>query len=109
MEGLRNAKDYDDGFVPSWMAKGKTLMLQKDRSKGNIPSNYRSMTCLPVLRKLMTCTIADEMYGHVNQQYLLPKEQKVCRKRSRVPMIYFVLIQQLVEKLNPREKTSQWH
>ena len=29
MVGLRNAKDYDDGFVSSWMAKGKTVMYKK--------------------------------------------------------------------------------
>ena len=87
MVGLRNAKDYDDGFVSSWMAKGKTVMLQKDRSTGNIPSSYRSITCLPVLWKLMTHIIANKMCDRVYQQYLLPKEQTVCRKRSRVPMI----------------------
>ena len=27
--------------------------------------------------------IADQIYGHLDQQKLLPEEQKECRKRSR--------------------------
>lgn len=49
-------------------------MLQKARCTGNTPSNCRSITCLSVLWKLLTHIIADKMYGHVYQQYLLPKE-----------------------------------
>ena len=37
----------DSGFVPSWLTRGKTLLLQKDKSKGNVASNYRPITCLP--------------------------------------------------------------
>ena len=36
----------DSGFVPSWLTKGRTALLQKDKSKGNIASNYRPITCL---------------------------------------------------------------
>ena len=31
----------DSGFVPSRLTKGRTSFLQKDKSKGNIASNYR--------------------------------------------------------------------
>ena len=31
----------------------------------------------------MTDVIADQIYGHIDQQKLLPEEQKRCRKRSR--------------------------
>ena len=29
----------DSGFVPSWLTRGRTLLLQKDKSKGNVASN----------------------------------------------------------------------
>ena len=29
----------DSGFVPSWLTRGRTSLLQKDKSKGNIASN----------------------------------------------------------------------
>ena len=31
----------DSGFVPSWLTRGRAALLQKDKSKGNIASNYR--------------------------------------------------------------------
>ena len=33
--------------------------------------------------KLLLGVIADQIYGHLDQQKLLPEEQKGCRKRSR--------------------------
>ena len=73
----------DSGFVPSWLTKGKTTLSQKDKSKGNIASSYRPITCLPLMWKLLTGVIADQIYGHLDQQKLLPEEQQGCRKRSR--------------------------
>ena len=32
------------GFVPSLLTRGRTLLLQKDRSKGNVANNYRPIT-----------------------------------------------------------------
>ena len=42
------------GFVPSWLTKGRTALFQKDKGKGNIASNYRLTTCLPLRWKLLT-------------------------------------------------------
>ena len=33
--------------------------------------------------KLLTGVIADQIYGHLDQQKLLPEEGKGCKKRSR--------------------------
>ena len=55
------------GFVPSWLARGRTSLLQKDKSKGNIASNYRPLTCLPSMWKLLTGVIADQIYAHLDQ------------------------------------------
>ena len=49
----------DSGFVPSWLTRGRTSLLQKDKSKGNVASNYRPITCLPLIWKLLTGVIAD--------------------------------------------------
>ena len=32
---------------------------------------------------LLSGVIADQIHGHLDQQKLLPEEQKACRKRSR--------------------------
>ena len=71
------------GFVPSWLTRGRTSLLQKDKSKSNIASNYRPITCLPLMWKLLTYAIADQIYAHLDQEKLLPEEQKGCRNGSR--------------------------
>ena len=73
----------DSSFAPSWLTKGRTALLQKDKSKDNIASNYRPINCLPLMWKLLPGVIADKIYGHLGQQNFLPEEQKGCRKRSR--------------------------
>ena len=57
------------------MRTGRTVLLLKDRSKGNEVSNYRPITCLQLMWKLITGIAADEICNHL--------EQKGCRKNSR--------------------------
>ena len=71
----------DSGFVPSWLTRGRTSLLQKDKSKGNVASNYRPITCLPLMWKLLACVIADQIYAHLDQETLLPEEQKKVQER----------------------------
>ena len=35
--------------VPDWMTTARTVLLLKDKSKGNEVSSYRSITCLPLM------------------------------------------------------------
>ena len=65
------------------MTTGRTVLLLKDKGKGNKMSNYRPITCLPLTRRLITGIAADEIYNHLEQNYLLPGEQKDCCRNSR--------------------------
>ena len=38
----------DEGNVPEWMVKGRTVLIQKDPAKGTVASNYRPIACLPL-------------------------------------------------------------
>ena len=60
----------DNEFVPSWLSRGRTSLLQKDKSKGNVASNYRPITCLPLMWKLLTGLIADQIYADLDQEKL---------------------------------------
>ena len=62
-ERLQLKERLDSGFVPSWLTRGRNPLLQKDKSKGNAASNYRPITCLPLMWKLLTGVIADHTYG----------------------------------------------
>jgi hypothetical protein len=40
--------------VPDFLTTGRTVLIQKDSSKGNAASNYRPITCLSILWKTLT-------------------------------------------------------
>ena len=71
------------GFVPSWLTRERTALLQKDKNKSIIANNYRHITCLPLMWKLLSGVTADHIHLHLDQQKLLPEEQKGCRKGYR--------------------------
>ena len=58
------------------------IALCKGNRKGKTASNFRPITFLPLLWKLLTAVLADELYRHLEENNLLPSEQKGCRKGS---------------------------
>ena len=69
----------DSGVVPDWLTKGRTVLIQKDKAKGSIASNHRPITCSPLVWKLLTDILADEIYDYLEKKMLLPEEQKGSR------------------------------
>ena len=55
----------------------------KDSKKGGVTSTYRPIACLPIMWKLLTGIIGDEIYGHLERSSLLQNEQKGCHRGSR--------------------------
>ena len=100
---LHLKKCLDSGFVPSWLTRGRTSLLQKDKSKGNVASNYRPITCLPLMWKLLTGVIADQIYAHLDQE-LLPEEQKGCSKGSRGTNDLLYIDSAIIKEVKSRNK-----
>ena len=94
----------DRGFVPSWLTGGRASLLQKDKSKGNVASNYRPIFCLPLMWKLLTGVIADQIYAHLDQEKLLPEEQKGCRKGSRGTNYLLCIDRAVIKEVKSRNK-----
>ena len=44
----------------------------------------RPIACLPIMWKLLTGMIEDEIYGHLERSSFLQKEQNGCRRVTRV-------------------------
>ena len=65
------------------MTKWKTTLIQKNPSKGTAPKNYRSITCLPMMWKILTAQIRGEIYYTLTSRGLFPGEPKGCSKWSR--------------------------
>ena len=72
-----------DDSLPAWMTHGDTVLSQKDPREGNTVENCRPITCLPLMWKLLTGVIAEDMYDYFEQEKPLPEEQKGCRRGSR--------------------------
>ena len=60
------------------MTYGRTVLCQKDPAKGNSVENFR-----PLMWKLLTRIISKDMYCFMENENLLPEEQKGCRRKSR--------------------------
>jgi len=73
----------DPSCMPSWLTTGRTVLIQKDQTQGNNPSNYRPITCLPTSWKLLSGTLTDRITQHLNQHDILAYEQKESRSGCR--------------------------
>lgn len=69
-------------IIPDWLTTGVTFLLSKGKETKE-PKNYRPITCLPTLYKIMTSLVCQRLYKHVLENNILPPEQKGCRKGSR--------------------------
>ena len=68
--------------LPDWMTFGRTELCQKDLAKGNAAGNYRPISCLTFMWKLMTGILTEKMYSHSERENVLASEQKGCHKRE---------------------------
>jgi len=49
---------------------GRTVQIQKDKSKGRDASNYLPITCLPLFWMSLTALLSDEIYLFLEQREL---------------------------------------
>ena len=87
------------------MTTGKTTLLMKNKDKDTIPNNYRPITCLPTTFKLMTAIIAESMLNHLENNGLIPDEQKGNRRKSRGTKDQ-LLIDKMILRNAKRRKTN---
>ena len=52
------------------MTEARTVLIMKDIKKGNVASNYRPITGLPIMYKHLTGIIAEDLYNHIEDQQL---------------------------------------
>ena len=93
-----------DAQVPDWMTKGKTTLIQKDSSKGNASNNYRPITCLSMMWKILTSHIRKKIYYSLISRGLFPNEQKGCRKGSRGTAELIYIDQHILNESKNRRK-----
>ena len=93
-----------DAQVPDWMTKGKTTLIHKEPIKGTAPNNYRPITCLPMMWKILTAQIRKEIYNSLISRGLFPNEKKGSRKGSKGTAELFYMDQYILNESKNRRK-----
>ena len=91
--------------APEWMTLGRTSLIPKDKNKGNAASNYRPITCLPIMWKLLTGIISERLYIYLEETNTIPHQQKGCRRKCRGTKDQ-LLIDKMVMKNSKRRKAN---
>ncbi|XP_026737509.1 uncharacterized protein LOC113500810 [Trichoplusia ni] len=66
-------------IIPDFLATGVTYMLPKGKHSAE-PSQYRPITCLPTVYKILTSVITLKINSHIEQHNIIAEEQKGCRR-----------------------------
>ena len=77
---------------PQWFTQGITYLLSKSKET-NIPKNYRLITCLSTMYKILTSIVTERTYTN----NILPSEQKGCKKGSYYCKYQFLINKMLLE------------
>ena len=72
----------ESGVVPSFMTKGITHLLHKSGSTTD-PTNFRPITCLPTLYKLLTSILRNKINSHIIKNNIISVSQNGCRSGAR--------------------------
>lgn len=69
-------------LMPIFLTQGTTYLIPKGEDTIN-PSQYRPITCLQTIYKILTACITRLISNHVDNNNILAEEQKGCRKGSK--------------------------
>jgi hypothetical protein len=75
-------KLIEEDRIPDWLTTGVTFVIPRNENTEN-PKNYRPVTCLPTIHKLITSIISRRMQKYTDVENLIPKEQKGCCSGSK--------------------------
>ena len=81
-----------------------TTQIQKDPRKETAQKNYRPITCLPMMLKIITAQIREEIYFSITSCGLFPEEQKGCQKGSWGAGELFYIDQHILNESKTRRK-----
>ena len=90
--------------IPEWMTKGNTTLIPKDPLKGTALNNYRPITCLPMMWKILTAQIREKIYNSLINHAIFPEEQKGWSKRTRSTKELLYIDQDILNESKTRRK-----
>ena len=75
-------KLIEEDQIPEGLRAGVTFLIPKNENTES-SKNYRPVTCLPTIYKLMTSIISRRRQKYEDDENLMPKEQKGCCSGSK--------------------------
>ena len=91
------------GDVPGWLVERRTILVMKDSKKGTEVGNYRPIACLNLIWKLLTGIISDKTYDHLEENKLLPGEQKGSRRKCQGTKDQIVIDRYILQNCRKRK------
>ena len=64
--------------LPVWVTQGRTVLYQVGKS--NTADNYRTITCFPLMWKLLTGVIAEEIYNYLDKKKSFQNNKKDAKE-----------------------------
>jgi hypothetical protein len=96
-------KLIEEDQTPAWLMAGVTLLIPKNENTEK-PKNYRPITCLPTIYKLITSIISKQMQRYIDDQKLMHKEQKGCCRGSKGCKDQLLISKAILQECKCRKK-----
>jgi hypothetical protein len=95
--------------LPEFLMKGKTYMIFKKGNKQK-PENYRPITCLSTLYKIITAILSNKIYQHIIKNNILAEEQKGCKRGAKGCKEELIIDQVIckIAKCKKRNLSAAW-
>ena len=71
-----------ENWLIGWLMDER-FYVKKTELKGNAVDNYWHISCLPLLWKLLAGFISEHLYRFLEEEKILPEEQKGCKRNNR--------------------------
>jgi hypothetical protein len=96
-------KLIEEDQTPEWLMAGVTLLIPKNKNTEK-PKNYRCITCLHMIYKLITSIISKWMQRYIDDQNLMPQEQKGCCRGSKGFKDQLLISKAILQECKRRKK-----
>ena len=92
--------------APEWLTEGTTYLLPKSQETQN-SKNYRPITCLTTTYKILTSIITERMYTFLEENLILPQEEKGCKENSYGCKDQLLINKMILENCQKKEEEPE--
>jgi hypothetical protein len=89
--------------IPEWLTAGVTFLIPKNENTDN-PKIYRPVICFPKIYKLLTSIMSRRMQKYMDDENLMPNEQKRCCRGSKGCKDQLLISKAILQECKCRKK-----